>query len=81
MPPKARAPAPKKPAAPRAAPTKKAAAKAAAPKPKPVKKQTSDRMASIGARAMRGETMTPEEIRAMGASLVGQDETAGKRKP
>lgn len=77
--PKAKAPAPKPKAAPKATPAKKAAA----PKPRkaPAKKETSDRMSAIAARALRGEKMTPEEIQAMGGALLVQDETPGPRKP
>lgn len=44
-----------------------------------VKKQTGNTLASLGSRAMRGEKMKPKEIRSLGASVVSQDETKGKR--
>lgn len=45
------------------------------------KKQSSERMSSLGSKAMRGEKLTPKQVRSLGASVVGQDEKKGKRKP
>lgn len=45
------------------------------------KKQTSDKMSTLGSKAMRGEKLTPAQIRSLGASVVGQDEKKGKRTP
>lgn len=42
-------------------------------------KETSNKMSTLGSKAMRGEKLTPKEIRSLGASVVGQDETKGKR--
>jgi hypothetical protein len=43
------------------------------------KKETSDKMATLGSKAMRGEKLTKSEIRSLGAAVVSQDETKGKR--
>lgn len=66
---------PKKAAAPR-----KASAKKPAPKPK-AKKETSDRMAALASKALRGEKLTKAEIAALGGSVLSQDETPGRRRP
>lgn len=44
------------------------------------KKESSDKMSTLGSKAMRGEKLTAAEIRSLGAAVVGQDETKGKRK-
>ena len=44
------------------------------------RKETSDRMSKIAAKALRGEKMTKSEIKSLGGSVLGQDETKGKRK-
>ena len=45
------------------------------------KKQSSDRMSKIASQAMRTGKATKPQIRALGASVLSQDEKKGKRKP
>ena len=45
------------------------------------KKETSDKLSKIASKALRGEKLTKTEIKALGGSVLGQDETKGKRKP
>jgi hypothetical protein len=43
------------------------------------KKQTGDRVSQIAARVLNGGTPTREEIETLAASVLGQDETRGRR--
>lgn len=43
-------------------------------------KETSDAMATLASRALRGEKLTDEEIKSLAACVLSQDETKGKRK-
>ena len=45
----------------------------------PPKKETSDRMSRIASKALRGANLTKAEIKALGGSVLSQDETKGKR--
>lgn len=44
------------------------------------KKESSDRMSTLASKAMRKEKLTKSEIASLGASVLSQDETKGKRK-
>ena len=52
----------------------------AKPRKKAAKKETSDQMSTLASKAMRGEKLTAAEIRSLGASVLSQDETPGRRK-
>ena len=43
-------------------------------------KQSSDELASLASRALRGEKLTQAEIQTLAGSVLSQDETKGKRK-
>lgn len=49
------------------------------PSKPPAHKQSGNNMSTIGSKAMRTGKATPSEIRSMGASIVSQDETKGRR--
>ena len=44
-------------------------------------KQSSDRLSSLASKALRGETLTKEEVKSLAGSVLAQDETKGKRQP
>ena len=54
--------------------------KAPVRKKTPAKKETTDRMSKLASQAIRGEKLTPAEIRSLGASVLSQDETKGPRR-
>lgn len=43
------------------------------------KKQSSDRLSKLAGQILAGKTPTTAEIRALAASVLGQDEKRGKR--
>ncbi|MGD9980832.1 MAG: hypothetical protein AB7H66_05455 [Hyphomonadaceae bacterium] len=43
------------------------------------RKQTGDRASQIAAAVLNGKTPTRDEIEALAASVLGQDETRGRR--
>ena len=43
------------------------------------RKQSSDRLSTIASKAVRGKPVTKSEIKSLGGSVLGQDETRGKR--
>lgn len=45
------------------------------------RKQSGDKTSTIASKAMKGQRLTQAEIRSLGASVLSQDETKGKRKP
>ncbi len=45
------------------------------------KKQSGDKVSSIAAKVLAGKKPTPTETKSLAASVLGQDETKGKRKP
>lgn len=44
-------------------------------------KQTSDRVAVIASKGLRGATLTKGEVKSLSGSVLSQDETRGPRKP
>ncbi len=46
-----------------------------------VKKQSGDKASHIAAQVLEGKKPTQKEIETLAASVLGQDETKGKRKP
>lgn len=44
------------------------------------KKQSGDKVSTIASKAIRGEKLTPKEMKSLGASVLSQDEKKGKRK-
>lgn len=44
------------------------------------KKETGDEMSKLASKAMRGDKLTKKEVAKLGASVLSQDETKGKRK-
>jgi len=44
------------------------------------KRQSGDKVSTIASKALRGEKLTKAEVKSLGASVLSQDETKGKRK-
>ena len=44
------------------------------------RKQTSNRVATIASKALRGKTVTKAEVKTLAGSVLSQDETKGKRR-
>lgn len=49
-------------------------------KPGGGKKETSTTLSSIASRGLRGEKLSPKEVKQLAGSVLGQDETKGPRK-
>jgi len=48
-------------------------------KKKTPKKESGDKMSTLASKAMRKEKLTKAEVASLGASVLSQDETKGKR--
>ncbi len=44
------------------------------------KKETGNKMSVLASKALRGEKLSPAQVKSLGASVLSQDETKGKRK-
>jgi len=45
------------------------------------KKQSGDKASSLASKALRGEKLTPAQVKSLGGSVLAQDEKKGKRGP
>ena len=49
------------------------------PPKKTPKKESSDKLSTLAAKVLKGYKPTPAELKSLGASVLSQDETKGKR--